>query len=473
MAAAPVHFYERVNRAVNDPRLQRALDKATGHFILMRRQALEEMLDPDVVRDRARAIRAEALAHLDEYLEQLAANIEAHGGHVHWASDGASARQYIVDLARARNVRTIVKSKSMASEEISLNAALEAQGIHVFETDLGEYVIQLAGETPSHFVAPIIHKTTDQVAELFVQKLQMPPTDDAQAIAQTARRRLRQAFLTADMGISGVNFGVAETGTVVIVTNEGNGRLTTSTPRIHVALMGIERLVPTVDDLLVMLQLLARSATGQRLSAYTTLVTGPARPGEPDGPEEFHLVLLDNGRSRILGTDYAEALLCIRCGACLNHCPIFQEISGHGYGALYSGPIGAVLTPLFQGINEDTRYLPQASSLCGACKEVCPVRIDIPRMLLQLRHDTVKQGKAPAMERLQLALWRLAMSSPGLYALGGKIAHWTLSRLARHGRVRRLPPPLNAWTKSRDFPVFAPRSFQERWAARHSEQQKN
>jgi len=467
MVTAPVHFYERVDRAIADVKLQRALDRHTHHYIEARRQALDEMLDPDGVRDRARAIRAEALAHLDQYLEQLAANVEARGGHVHWAADSASARNYIVGLARDRGVRTIVKSKSMASEEIHLNHALEAQGMNVVETDLGEYIIQLAGETPSHIVAPVIHKTKEQVAELFVQKLGMPPTDDAQVITRTARARLRQAFLTADMGISGVNFGVAETGTVVTVTNEGNARLTTTTPRIHVAMMGIERLVPTVDDLLVMLQVLARSATGQRLSVYTTLVTGPARPGEPDGPDEFHLVLLDNGRSRILGSDYAEALLCIRCGACLNHCPVYQEIGGHAYGAVYSGPIGAVLTPLFEGINEETRYLPQASSLCGACKEACPVRIDIPRMLLRLRYDTVEQGKAPEVERGQLAGWRLAMSSPGLYALGGKIARQVLRPLTRDGRVRRLPPPFNAWTRSRDFPPFAPQSFQERWAARH------
>jgi L-lactate dehydrogenase complex protein LldF len=378
----------------------------------------------------------------------------------------AAACRYIADLARARGAKLIVKSKSMASEEIHLNQALEQAGLEVAETDLGEYIIQLAGETPSHIVAPSIHKTREQVSALFERHLGMPPTDDIPTMTQVARRALRQRFIQADMGISGVNFGVAESGTVALVTNEGNGRLTTTMPRIHVAVMGIERVVESLDDLGVLLQLLARSATGQRLSVYTTLVSGPARPGEPDGAEEFHLVLLDNGRSRILGGLYAESLLCIRCGACLNACPVYQSIGGHAYGGVYSGPIGAVLTPLLQPGLPDVHKLPQASSLCGACQAACPVRIAIPDMLLRLRADAVAQGQAEAIERAAIAGWKASMLNPRLYRAGGRLAARATRLLGRKGRIRRLPPPLSAWTHRRDFPAFAPKSFNQLWEER-------
>lgn len=466
MATHSLTFYERAEAALHDGQLKLALDRATSRFTSQRASALERLLNSDEVRDRARAARARALARLDRYLEQLAANVEAAGGVVHWAWDAADARRIILELCRSRDVQRIVKGKSMASEEIHLNHALESAGYTVVETDLGEYIIQLAGETPSHIIAPAIHWTKEQVAALFSRKLGAPPTDDIPQLARTARESLRQEYLRADMGITGVNFGVAETGTIVLIENEGNGRLTSSAPRIHVALMGIERTVATMDDLQPLLQVLARSATGQKLSVYTNFVTGPARADEPDGPDEFHLVLLDNGRSRILGSEYVETLYCIRCGACLNICPVYSEIGGHAYGAVYPGPIGAVLTPNLDGLNADTRWLPYASTLCGACQEVCPVRIPLPDYLVRLRRDVVTRLGAPLPERAAMRLWRFGMSAPGLYKAGGTLSRVGLKLLARRRRIRRLPPPFDAWTRGRDFPAFAPTSFREQWEQR-------
>lgn len=466
MTKSDLTFFERTDAALATPSLQLAHDRAAAKYRATRAPAIKELIDQRNVRDHARAARAAGLARLDEHLELLQGKVEAAGGQVHWAVDGAAARRIIGGLARDRGVRRIVKGKSMASEEVHLNQALEEAGLRVVETDLGEYIVQLAGERPSHILAPAIHKTREQVRDLFHEKLGMPPTDEIAVMTRTARETLRQEFLRADMGITGVNFAVAETGTIVLVTNEGNGRLTSSVPRIHVAIMGIERVVATMDDLQVLLQVLGRSATGQKLSVYTTLITGPARPGDPDGPEEFHLVVLDNGRSRILGTEYAESLFCIRCGACLNVCPVYQEIGGHAYNATYPGPIGSVLTPNLDGLDGDNRYLPYASSLCGACEEACPVHIRIPEMLLKLRRDTVEQLGAPAVERLGMRAWRLGMSSAGLYRASGKLSRIGLRMLERRRRVRRLPPPLSGWTEARDFPPFARRSFRERWAAR-------
>lgn len=471
MATQSISFYERVDDALHDDTLKTALTRATTRFIGNRAAAVGALPAAESLRDQARAIRAHALANLDTLLVRLAANVEARGGHVCWASDGEEARRYIADLAQARGVRTIVKSKSMASEEIHLNQALEAGGFQVVETDLGEYMIQLSGETPSHIIAPAIHMTRERVSELFNQHLGMPPTDDIPTMTKVARRALRQRFLEADMGISGVNFGVADSGAVVIVENEGNARLSTTVPRIHVAIMGIERIVEKLDDLGVMLQVLARSATGQKLSVYTSIIGGPARPGEPDGPEEFHLVLLDNGRSQILGGQYAESLLCIRCGACLNACPVYQAIGGHAYGGVYSGPIGAILTPLLQPDLPDAHLLPQASSLCGACQEVCPVRIAIPDLLLRLRADAVRAGKSHPAERAAMRGYTTVMRNPMLYRASGNAARVGSRLLGRKGRIRRLPPPLNLWTRGRDFPMPQGRqSFGEWWEEREQQQ---
>jgi L-lactate dehydrogenase complex protein LldF len=346
----------------------------------------------------------------------------------------------------------------MVSEEIHLNHALEAIGCEVIESDLGEYIIQLASETPSHIITPVIHKTKEQVAEILHDKIGMPPTDDVAAMTAFVRTKMREIFLTADMGISGVNFGVAETGTIAIVTNEGNGRMTTTCPRIHVAVMGIERLVPTLDDLSVMLQVLARSATGQKLSVYTNLITGPRRSNEPDGPDELHVVLIDNGRSKVLGSEVAEILYCIRCGACLNACPVYREIGGHAYGSVYPGPIGSVVTPALYGVAAWSE-LPHASSLCGACREVCPVRIDLPGLLLKLRHQTDEAGKTPKYLQVGLRGFRLAGTHPKLFQFGVKLASFGSRLIASHGWIRWLPGPLAHWTQSRDFPVFAKESF--------------
>ena len=459
-------FHRRIDLALHDATLQTALARATAKFVENRAAAMTALQDADRLRDQARAIRAKALSRLDEMLSRLAERIEARGGRVCWAPDGATAARYITDLARRRRVERIVKSKSMASEEIHLNAALAAAQLHVVETDLGEYIIQLARETPSHIVAPAIHKTREQVAVLFEQHLGMAPTNEPSEMARAARGALRQEFLRADLGISGVNFGVANEGAIVLVTNEGNGRLTTTVPRIHVAVMGIERVVESLEDLGVLLQVLGRSATGQKMTVYTTVLSGPARADEADGPEEFHLVLLDNGRSRILGTDYAEALLCIRCGACLNACPVYQSIGGHAYGGVYSGPIGAVLTPLLEPAMDEAYALSHASSLCGACQAACPVRIAIPEMLLRLRGDAVRDTGGKSSERIAMRLWRAIVQRPGLFRAAGRAASLATRAAARGGQVKALPPPLNAWTRTRDFPPFAKKSFTQLWKKR-------
>jgi L-lactate dehydrogenase complex protein LldF len=361
----------------------------------------------------------------------------------------------------------LVKGKSMVSEETYLNDALVAAGICPIETDLAEYVLQLAGEAPSHIVVPIVHMVRQDISRMFHEKLGTDETDDVLTLARIAREQLRPMYIQAGMGVTGVNFGVAETGTITLVTNEGNGRLVTSLPRYHVAMMGIERLVPTVEDLGLMFQLLARSATGQKLSVYSTMVTGPRRPGDADGPEELHVVLVDNGRSRILASEYAEMLTCIRCGACLNSCPVYGLIGGHAYGSIYPGPMGSVLSPLFGGFD---RYadLPHATSLCGACREVCPVRIDLPGLMLRLRRDTVREGRQPGWLKAGLFGYTLAARSPALFKLGTQLAAFGSGLLSRNGWIRRLPSPLNAWTDTRDFPRFAGKSFQARWKERQA-----
>ena len=459
-------FHPRVAKALGDAQLSIALGRATGRFTTLRTQAIGELPEADAVRDRARAIRAATLRRLDALLEQFEASVTRAGGRVHWAPDAAAARNAVLELVKAHGVRRVVKAKSMISEEIGLNNALESAGAEVIESDLGEYVIQLAGETPSHIIAPAFHKTKEQIGRLFHEKLGVPVTDDPAEMTAVARARLRDVYLTADLGISGVNFGVAETGTLVVVTNEGNASLTMSGPRLHVALMGIERIAPTLDDVSVLLKVLARSATGQKLSVYTDLVTGPRRratnggprTGEPDGPEELHVVLVDNGRSRVLGTSAAEILYCIRCGACLSACPVYKSIGGHAYGSVYSGPIGAVLTPALDGLGP-WQDLPQASSLCGACREVCPVRIDIPRMLLELRAESVAAGHGPAWVRLGLKAYRLAAVHPRLFRLALTASGWASRALARGGWIRRLPGPLAGWTDHREFPALAREPF--------------
>jgi L-lactate dehydrogenase complex protein LldF len=365
----------------------------------------------------------------------------------------------------------------MISEEIELNPALEGAGLRVVETDLGEYIAQLAREHPSHIVAPIIHKSREDVAHVLRERLGATEADVAEASTMTAfaRRTLRGEFLRADMGISGANFGVAETGGICLVTNEGNGRLTTTIPPIHVALMGIERIVPTMRDLGVMLQVLARSATGQKLTVYSNIVIGPRRRNptgseagsEPDGPDELHVIVVDNGRSDVLGTELAEILYCIRCGACLNACPVYRSIGGHAYGTVYSGPVGSVLTPALRGLSL-FGDLPHASSLCGACREICPVRIDIPRMLLTLRARG--SHEQPVWIRSGIRAYARLATRPWLFATAAFLARVATRAGARQGWIRSLPGPLRGWTAHRDFPAFAPRSFQQTWRARKERQ---
>ncbi len=454
--------------ALKDIQLQTALDRGTTRGVNARIAAMGETTDAAALRHQARLARERALNNLPDLLEQLERNVTANGGHVLWARSAAEANQLILDLCKEKGVRRVTKGKSMVTEESGLNHVLEAHGIEVNESDLGEYIVQLAHETPSHIVFPMLHKTKEATAQLLHDKLGMPMTDRPEDMTRFVRKVMRQKYLEADMGISGVNFAVAETGTIATVENEGNNRLSCGTPRIHVAVMGIEKVVATWEDFAILVQLLSRSATGQRMTVYTNLMSGPKRAGEPDGPEEFYLVIMDNGRGRILGSEYAESLACIRCGACLNACPVYQNIGGHAYGWVYPGPIGSIVTPLLLGPTNAPK-LPYASSLCGACQSACPVEIAIPDMLLKLRRDLVRAGDATADWRAGMALWQRVMQSPRLYRLGGKLASLATNGLAgRSGTIKSLPPPFNAWTNSRDFPPFAREPFRERWKRRRA-----
>jgi L-lactate dehydrogenase complex protein LldF len=379
-------------------------------------------------------------------------------------------QRIVIEIARKANVKKALKAKSMATEEVHLNQALEQAGIAAIETDLGEYIIQLNGEPPSHIVAPVIHRRLEDIAAILQDKLDMPPTLDPQEMTALARARLRQEFLTADMGISGCNFAIAETGTVCIVTNEGNGRLTSGLPRVYVAVMGLEKIVPTVEDAFLQYQALCRSATGQQASIYLNMTNGPRQPGDVDGPDEFHLVLLDNGRTEMLAKGYGEALMCIRCGACLNVCPVYREIGGHAYGSTYSGPIGAVISPLLHLHVTDEEKLPHASSLCGACRDACPAKIDLPRLLLDLRADQVAEGDAAWFDRAAMQGFVKTMQSRAAYESAGKLASLASNVMATFtgGNLKFMPPPLSAWTQSRDFPRFAKRSFRELWQERQA-----
>ena len=456
-------FRERTGRALDDRFLQEALTIATTKFITLRREAFAELPDGDALRDQARAIKEATLQRLDFWLERLIERIEHRGGHVHYATTADEARRIVLDIARRTGARMAVKSKSMATEEIHLNDALQAAGVTPVETDLGEYIIQLAHERPSHIIAPAIHKTKGQVAELFARELHCETEPDPEVLTRIARAELRQKFLDADLGISGANFAVAETGTVVLVTNEGNGRMVTSLPRVHVAVMGVEKVIPSMTDLAVFLAILAKSATGQKLSVYTSLVDGPRRGGEPEGPEEFHLVLLDNGRVRQIAGPLREALNCLRCGACLNVCPVYRQIGGHAYGYTYPGPIGILLTAMLDGAAA-VKDLAHASSLCGACLDACPVRIDIPKMLIELRREVDQQGIAPWPERVVFRAFAWLLQRPRLYRLSARLGRLLQRPFVRRGRIRGLPGLFGEWTRTRDLPPVARRTFHERWA---------
>jgi L-lactate dehydrogenase complex protein LldF len=429
---------------LGDAHTQQALDDSTDRLRSLRLAAWEGLADVEALRERAHAIRMEVVDDLQGHVDRFTAALEARGGHVFFARTAEEASAYVADVCTRAGAKLAAKSKSMATEEIGLNAALEAVGVKPVETDLGEYILQLAGEHPVHILAPAIEKTADDVAELLSAVDDKPVPAELEALTAAARRQLRETFLQADVGITGANFGVSSTGSVCLVTNEGNGRLVTSLPRVHVAVMGMERLVPTTADLAVLLRLLARSGTGQKLSVYTTLITGPRRSGEEDGPEEQHVVILDNGRTNLLHGPYREMLACIRCGACLNVCPVYRKTGGAAYGPVYSGPMGAVLIPLLVGLGQ-APSLPHASSLCGACTEACPVKIPLHELLLDLRRDLVDEGVASRWERLGFTLWSWAWSSVWGYRL--------VTLLARLGQpLAGLVGPGRRWSAGRALP---------------------
>ena len=462
-------IHDGARRTLADAHLQEAYHTSTLRLYTHRLQAIAEVPGFEPLRERARALKREVIEHLDYYVDQFAGNVERQGGQVHWAADAEDACAIVVEIARHAGAREVVKGKTMVSEEIELNRAFEAAGIDAIETDLGEFIVQLARERPAHIVAPAIHKTRGDVADLFERGVDSQRTEDPEELAAVARRALRARFARAGVGLSGGNFAVAETGTVVVVENEGNIRFSTTAPPVHVVLVGVEKLIPRFRDLAVFLRLLARSGTGQKMTSYTSLLTGPRRPHE-DGPGEMHVVLVDNGRTRALADEkMREALYCIRCGACLNACPVYRKIGGHAYGWVYSGPIGALITPEFVGL-ERARELPFASSLCGACREVCPLKIDIPHLLLHLRGQAAHLGEPAASadslvgERNSIRFWAWLMQSPRRYAWSARLARLGQRFFARRGWIHRLPVlPLSRWTESRDLPALAPRPFRDRW----------
>jgi L-lactate dehydrogenase complex protein LldF len=462
-------FKENAKAALADPQLQKALTHVRAGFIAKRAAATEALPEFDAIRDNARDIKNHTLAHLDLYLEAYQSRVEEAGGHVHFVETAADARNTILDICRSVGARTVTKGKSMVAEEIGLNEHLEAAGLIPVETDLGEYIIQLRHEPPSHIIAPAVHLTREQIEADFRRAHTSLPAGrdltEPETLLNEARAILRQQFLAADVGITGANFLIAETGTSVIVTNEGNGDLTQILPKVHIVLATIEKITPTLNDVSQMIRLLARSATGQDLSVYTTFSTGPRRPEDPDGPEEYHVVILDNGRSAMLGTDFQDMLRCIRCGACMNHCPVYQTVGGHAYGWVYPGPMGAVLTPTLIGVDK-AGHLPNASTFCGRCESVCPMRIPLPKMMRHWREREFERHLSPATVRWGLGLWAFFARRPSLYRLATGIAMPFLGLLGRgKGRFRSLPLA-GGWTRHRDMLAPQGRTFQQQWKAR-------
>jgi len=450
--------------ALSNENLQSILGRLGDTLGAQNRRAWVEFKDSDQVRLRAREIKDRTLAELDKHLEQLETSVTSLGGHVHWAENGDEACRTVLDIVQSHGATKVVKSKSMTSEEIHLNKALEAGGINPVETDLGEYIIQLVRHRPSHIVGPALHLSKTDIADILSREAKQRLPEERETLAMFARHELRQRFAEAEVGITGVNFAIAETGTIVLISNEGNARLTTSLPRIHIAVMGMEKVIPRLADLPYFLKVLARAATGQKLSIYTSLVTGPRREGELDGPEEFHLVILDNGRSKILEGPLRESLFCIRCGACLNACPIYRNIGGHAYGGVYAGPIGAVLTPLYDGL-EINHHLPHASSLCGACQAACPVKIAIPDMLIKLRTQLNDSDSGDSrLERQAYRTWAWMLRRPRLYRAATWLSTRTIGRWKRKRPwLKKLPGKLQGWTNERDFPAPAPARFRDWW----------
>jgi len=465
-------FKDNAHQALRDPELQKALGHVQQGFIYKRQSAVERLPEFENLREAARDLKDHVLKHLDLYLETYERNVIASGGQVHFARTSAEACETIVNICKSHGAKSVTKGKSMVSEEIGLNGAIEAAGMQAVETDLGEYIIQLRGETPSHIIAPAVHLTKEQVEVDFRRvHTHLEPARDLSEPVQLlteARGVLRQKFLDADVGITGANFLVAETGSSIIVTNEGNGDLTQSLPRVHIVIASIEKIVPTLEDASLLLRVLARSATGQDMSVYTTLSTGPRRAEDPDGPEHYHVVLVDNGRSAMLGTEFEDMLRCIRCGACMNHCPVYHAIGGHAYGWVYPGPMGAVLTPSLIGV-EKGGHLPNASTFCGRCESVCPVKIPLPKLMRHWREREFERHLTPAVQRYGLKIWGFFAKNPGLYSLATRAAMTTLAWLGRDkGRFTSLPLA-KGWTDYRDLPSPQGDTFQAQWRKRQKE----
>jgi L-lactate dehydrogenase complex protein LldF len=459
-------FRANVAAALANPVLQANLRTSKGKFVDKRAHSVAEFPAFEAAREAGAAVRAGVVADLDLWLETFEARATARGATVLWARDGAEICRHVTDIARRHSVKKAAKSKSMLSEEADLNNALAAAGVVPVETDLGEYILQINdNERPSHIIAPVVHKSLDEVADLFARVHGKPRKTDIPALAREAREVLRAHFLSADMGISGGNFLVAETGSAALVTNEGNGRMVTTLPRVHVVITGIEKVIPTLEDLALLLRLLTRSATGQSISNYVSVLTGVKAPGERDGPEHLYFVLVDNGRADLAGSDWQDILRCIRCGACMNHCPVYQAVGGHAYGWVYPGPMGSVLTPLFTGL-ENALDLPQAATLCNQCGVVCPVKIPLPQLLHRLREAQVERRLRPWGERLAYRAWAWLAGRPALYARASRLAVRYLAWLAEGKPSIPLLGLAPGWTAARDFPAPEGRTFRELHAER-------
>ncbi|WML49458.1 LutB/LldF family L-lactate oxidation iron-sulfur protein [Neobacillus sp. PS3-34] len=447
------NFKERIDKGIHDSFMRGAVAGAQERMGTRRQDAVDELGNWEEWRSHGEEIRQHVLNHLDYYLEQLSENVAKRGGHVFFAQTADDANQYIISVVEKKDGKKVVKSKSMVTEEINLNACLEQAGCEVIETDLGEYILQVDDhEAPSHIVVPALHKNKEQIRDVFTQKLGYQKTSKPEELAKHARKVLRQKYLEADIGITGCNFAVAETGSFSLVTNEGNADLVTALPKTQITVMGMERIVPTFEEMEVLVSLLTRSAVGQKLTSYITVLTGPREEHDADGAEEFHLVIVDNGRSNILGGEFQSVLQCIRCAACINVCPVYRHVGGHSYGSIYSGPIGAVLSPLLGGY-EEYKELPYASTLCGACTEVCPVKIPLHQLLHKHREVIVeKEGKTPISEKLAMKAFGLGAASPVLYKLGSKFAPTAMNPFTVGDKISE-DRPLKAWTDIRDFPA--------------------
>jgi L-lactate dehydrogenase complex protein LldF len=455
-----MHFKSRAREKLADRNLQNALNKLQGNFVRGRAQRVAEMDNFEAIRDAASAIRDRVLDRLVPYLEEFERNATARGAEVHWAETHEDVNRIVCELARRHGVRKAVKSKSMVTEECALNDALEAAGIEVVETDLGEYILQLAKEPPSHIVAPVVHKTRDEVSDLFEEKHGTPRKTDIAELTREARERLRGHFISADMGISGANFAIAETGSTLIVTNEGNGRMVTTLPRVHVAITGIEKILPTLEDVATLMRLLPSHGTGQSISNYISVTTGVKGEREHDGPEHFHVILFDGGRTSLVGTELQPMLRCIRCGACMNHCPVYQSVGGHAYGWVYPGPMGSVLTPAYVGL-ENALDLPNAATMCNQCGAVCPVKIPLPDLLRKLRERQFARKLKPWTERAAFGAWRWVAQRPAIYAIAAAIGARVLALMGGRDRLIHRIPLAGGWTASRDMPAPQGVTFRE------------